>query len=171
MTGVTLSMKNQWGLVPDAMRLRHHYAFNAAILAINRSVPSPLVIGDGTYFLDENGPMEGRPLRKDLVIFSDSIGEFDRYLCALMSVDPTTIPHLHHAIEHGFVPASLSAIDHDPEMLARHQYQAVLRRTPRNWLALGSFHSKHLTHLLYTSAFGHFIHRVYYAVSGRAAPA
>ncbi len=170
MTGVTLAMKNQWGLVPDPLRLNFHYAFNEAILEINRRLPHASVIGDGTYFLDGNGPMDGVPIRKNLIISADSIGEFDRYLCAMMGVDPGTIPHLRHAIAEGFVPADLSAIDYDPERLERHRYTASLRRTPRNWLVLGFFRSKWLTHLMYTSALGRVLHRGFYAVVGHPTP-
>ena len=52
MTGVSLAMKNQWGLIPDPLRLHHHHAFDAAILAINRRLPAARAIVDGTWFLD-----------------------------------------------------------------------------------------------------------------------
>jgi uncharacterized protein (DUF362 family) len=110
MTGVSLAMKNQWGLIPDAMRLHHHHAFDEVVLEVNRRLPAATVVVDGTWFLDENGPMEGRALRKDLMIGADSIGECDRYLCALMGVDPMAIPHLRHAIAAGFVPARLEDV-------------------------------------------------------------
>ena len=54
MTGLTLSYKNQWGCVPDIMRLRRHYIFDDAIVAINRAL-KPAVLADGTYFLDRSG--------------------------------------------------------------------------------------------------------------------
>ena len=59
MTYLSLSFKNQWGCVPDLMRLRRHYIFNDAIVAINRALRTSICLGDGTYFLDDNGPMEG----------------------------------------------------------------------------------------------------------------
>ena len=36
MTGISLSFKNQWGCIPDMMRLRLHYHFNEIIGPINR---------------------------------------------------------------------------------------------------------------------------------------
>ncbi|HKQ59892.1 MAG TPA: DUF362 domain-containing protein [Candidatus Polarisedimenticolaceae bacterium] len=167
MTGVTLGMKNQWGTVPDALRLNFHYAFNAAILEIHRRLPPSLAIADGTFFLDENGPMEGRPLRRDLIVAASTIGELDRYLCAMMGVDPWRIPHLRHAMHAGFVPRALETLDYDRPQLARLSYRARLRRTPRNWMVLGFFHSKHLTRLIYTSLFGRWLHRAFYAVVGQ----
>ena len=169
MTGVSLAMKNQWGLIPDPLRLEHHHAFDEAVLEINRRLPSATAVVDGTWFLDENGPMEGRPLRKDLLITAGSIGECDRYLCALMGVDPLTVSHLRHAIAAGFVPARLEDVDHDAGQRQRLSYRAVLRRTPRQSLVKTFFHSRSLTRLMYTSWFGRALHRAFYAVAGKPA--
>jgi uncharacterized protein (DUF362 family) len=146
------------------MRLDHHHAFDEVVLEVNRRLPSATVIVDGTYFLDENGPMEGRPLRKDLLIAADSIGECDRYLCALMGVDPLRIPHLRHAIAAGFVPARLDDVRFDAEQLQRLSYHAVLRRTPRQALVRTFFQSRRLTRLMYTSWFGRGLHKAFYLV-------
>lgn len=169
MTGVSLAMKNQWGLIPDPLRLHYHYVFDAAILAINRRLPAARAVVDGTWFLDGGGPIEGNPLRKGLVIAADGIGECDRFLCALMGVDPRRIPHLRHAIDHGFVPADLARVEHDPEALRRHRYQSVLRRTPRQSMVRVFFRSRGLTRLMYTSSFGRALHAVFYRVVGRPA--
>jgi uncharacterized protein (DUF362 family) len=167
MTGVSLAMKNQWGLIPDPMRLEHHHAFDEAVLEINRRLPSATAIVDGTYFLDENGPMEGRPLRKDLLIAAGSIGECDRYLCALMGVDPAHVSHLRHAMAAGFVPARLEEIRFDREQLGRLSYRATLHRTPRQTLVRTFFHSRRLTRLMYTSPFGRGLHKAFYFMTGR----
>lgn len=169
MTGVSLAMKNQWGLIPDPLRLHYHYLFDAAILEINRRLPAAQAVVDGTWFLDGGGPLEGTPLRKGLVIGADGIGECDRYLCALMGVDPLGIPHLRHAIDAGFVPEDLSAVAHDPGALQRHRYQSVLRRTPRQSVVRVFFHSRRLTRLMYTSRFGRAVHAVFYRLVGRPA--
>jgi uncharacterized protein (DUF362 family) len=124
---------------------------------------------DGTWFLDGGGPIEGTPLRKGLVIGADSIGECDRYLCALMRVDPAAIPHLRHAMEAGFVPRDLAGVAHDPAALERHRYRAVLRRTPRQRVVRVFFHSRGLTRLMYTSWFGRAVHSVFYRLVGRPA--
>jgi uncharacterized protein (DUF362 family) len=167
MTGVSLAMKNQWGLIPDPLRLHYHYLFDAAILEINRRLPAARAVVDGTWFLDGGGPLDGNPLAKGLVIAADGIGECDRYLCALMGVDPLSIPHLRHAIAAGFVPGDLSAVAHDPDVLHRHRYQAVLRRTPRQSVVRVFFHSRRLTRLMYTSWFGRAVHAVFYRLVGR----
>jgi uncharacterized protein (DUF362 family) len=166
MTGVSLAMKNQWGLIPDPLRLEHHHAFAEVVLEINRRLPSATAVVDGTWFLDESGPMEGVPLRKDLIVASGSIGECDRYLCALMGVDPMDVPHLRHATAAGFVPARLDEVRFDAEQLRRLSYRAVLKRTPRQRLVRTFFHSRRLTRLMYTSAFGRGLHKAYYFLTG-----
>lgn len=169
MTGVSLAMKNQWGLIPDAMRLDHHHAFDEVVLELNRRLPAATAVVDGTWFLDENGPLEGRPLRKDLLIAAGSIGECDRYLCALMGVDPLRISHLRHAMASGFMPARMEEVGHDPAQLRRLSYRAVLRRTPRQVLVRTFFHSRSLTRLMYTSWFGRALHKGFYLIGGRPA--
>ena len=103
----------------------------------------------------------------DRLVAAGSIGECDRYLCALMGVDPMGIPHLRHAIAAGFVPARLEDVRFDAEQLRRLSYRAVLNRTPRQALVRTFFHSRRLTRLIYTSAFGRGLHRVYYGMVGR----
>ena len=73
MTGLTLAYKNQWGCVPDIMRLRRHYVFDDAIVAINKAL-RPAVLADGTYFLDRNGPMEGDSVQMNLIIAASDAG-------------------------------------------------------------------------------------------------
>jgi uncharacterized protein (DUF362 family) len=88
MTGLTLAYKNQWGCIPDIMRLRRHYIFNDAIVAINQAL-KPEVLGDGTYFLDDNGPMAGTPVPMGLIIAANNAGAFDRYVSELMDIRGT----------------------------------------------------------------------------------
>jgi uncharacterized protein (DUF362 family) len=167
MTGVSLAMKNQWGLIPDALRLHHHHAFDAAILEINRRLPAARAVVDGTWFSTAAARWRAMPLRKGLVIGADSIGECDRYPCALMGVDPQAVPPAPRD-RGGLRAAELSAVGHDPAALERHRYRAVLRRTPRQRVVSVFFHSKSLTRLMYTSCSGA-LHAVFYKLVGRPA--
>ena len=167
MTGVSLAYKNQWGCVPDTMRLRRHYIFNEAIVAINQAL-RPVVLADGTFFLDDNGPMEGDPVRMDIVIAADSAGSFDRYVSELMAVPWQRIPHLCAAVAAGDMPRDLSEIacNLGPVQARRHAFR--LHRTPRNYIALIGFKSRFLTWLGYESWFGRVVlHSVLYAIVGK----
>jgi uncharacterized protein (DUF362 family) len=167
MTGLTLSYKNQWGCIPDSMRLRSHFIFNDAIVAINRAL-RPAVLSDGTYFLDRNGPMEGDPVRMDLIIASSDSGSFDRYVSELMDVPWQRIPHLKHAVELGDMPSTLDDIVFNIHPAEARTHTFRLERTSRNWIALAGFHSSFLTWFMYESWFGReVLHPIFYAIVGK----
>ena len=166
MTMVSLAYKNQWGCIPDPMRLRRHYLFADAILAINRRL-KPRVVADGTFFLDGNGPLEGEAIREDLIIAATDPGAFATYLCELMGISWRQAPHLHRAIRTGDMPENLERIDCNvaPNELSSRRY--TLSRTFRNYIALSGFHSRWVTWLGYESWFGRvFLHAILYAIYG-----
>ena len=167
MTRLTLSYKNQWGCIPDVMRLRRHHIFNDAIVAINRRL-RPVVVADGTWFLDKSGPMDGVPIDMGLVITATYAGAFDRYVSELMGVHYLKVPHLRRAVALGDMPATLAEVrcNVPPRSDCKHTFS--LERTPRNWIALGGFNSRFLTWLGYESWFGRVIlHAILYAIVGR----
>ena len=167
MTVLTLGYKNQWGCIPDIMRLRRHYIFNDAIVAINRAL-RPAVLADGSYFLDENGPMEGKPVRMDYVIGASDIGAFDRYVSELMGISWREVPHLVRAVKLGDMPADLAEIRCNilPSHARKHQFR--LQRTSKNWIALAGFKSRFLTWFGYESWFGRVVlHGILYAIIGK----
>jgi uncharacterized protein (DUF362 family) len=167
MTRLTLSYKNQWGCIPDTMRLRRHYLFNHAIIAINQAL-RPVVLGDGTYFLDRNGPLEGYPVRMDLVIAASTAGAFDRYVSELMGIPWRTVPHLRQAVACGDMPKSISDIECNVTPVDGRTHQFTLDRTVRNWIALSGFKSRFLTWFGYESWFGRIvIHSILYAIAGK----
>lgn len=166
MTGVSLAYKNQWGCVPDTMRLRMHHCFDQAIVRINQLL-KPRVLADGTYFLDGNGPLEGFPRRVGCVIGASDAGAFDCFVSTMMGVPWRGIGHLRHAVRVGDMP-SLDDIEGnvDPHEGWGPRYR--LNRTWRNYLALAGFRSRFVTWLGYESWFGRVVlHAILYAIAGR----
>jgi uncharacterized protein (DUF362 family) len=167
MTGLTLAHKNQWGCIPDEMRLRRHYIFNAAIVAINQAL-KPKVVSDGTFFLDESGPMEGTPVPMDLIIASNDVGAFDRYVSELMGWSWKRVDHLKLAVKKGAMPASLSEIETNIAPADANQHKFKLHRTFRNYIALSGFRSRTITWFGYESWFGRVVlHGILYAIAGK----
>lgn len=167
MTGLTLSYKNQWGCVPDVMRLRRHYIFDDAIVAINRAL-KPVVLADGTNFLDRNGPMDGDPIQMDLIIAATDAGAFDRYVAELMGISWRRINHLRRAVELGDMPSDLKDIEYNvpPDEARTHIFH--LQRTLRNYIALVGFKSRFVTWIGYESWFGKVVlHGILYAIAGK----
>lgn len=167
MTGITLSYKNQWGCIPDIMRLRRHYVFDDAIVAINGAL-KPAVLADGTYFLDQNGPMDGVAVRMDLVMGATDAGAFDRYVSELMGFPWRRVSHLRRAVALNDMPKELTDISYNvaPKEAQTHVFQ--LERTVKNWIALMGFRSRFLTWFGYESWFGRVvIHSILYAIVGK----
>ena len=167
MTGLTLSYKNQWGCVPDTMRLRRHYIFDDAIVAINRAL-KPVVLADGTFFLDRNGPMDGDQVRMDLIIAAGSAGAFDRYVSELMGFPWQRVSHLRRAVALKDMPAHIEDISYNESPAQARVRTFHLQRTLRNWIALAGFKSRFLTWLGYESWVGRVVlHGILYAIAGR----
>jgi uncharacterized protein (DUF362 family) len=167
MTGLTLAYKNQWGCIPDIMRLRMHYIFDDAIVAMNR-VLKPAVLADGTYFLDRNGPMDGHPVRMNLIIAASDTGSFDRYVSELMGFPWQRVSHLKRAAEIDDMPRHLSEITYNipPDKLRVRTFR--LKRSLRNWIALTGFKSRFLTWFGYECWFGKVVlHSILYAIAGK----
>jgi uncharacterized protein (DUF362 family) len=162
MTGVSLGHKNQWGCVPDPLRLRYHAIFNSAICSLNMKL-QPAVLADGIFFLDRNGPIDGVPVRMNLIIGASDVGSFDLYACALMGIDWRRIKHLRAAVSCGLMPSSLPELSFniDPKLECRQEFRAG--RTFRSTIALAAFERRWLTWLLYESFFGReVVHRLFY---------
>lgn len=167
MTGLSLAYKNQWGCIPDIMRLRRHYLFDEAIVAINQAL-RPMVLADGTYFLDDNGPMEGTPVPMDVIIGADSAGSFDRYVSELMDVPWQRVGHLRQAVRVGDMPASLDSVTCNVAPASARRHSFTLNRTLRNYIALTGFRSRLITWFGYESWFGRSVlHAMLYAIAGK----
>ena len=167
MTGLTMAYKNQWGCVPDIMRLRRHHLFNDAIVAINRAL-RPAVLADGTYFLDRSGPMEGHPIRMNLIIAATDAGVFDRYVSELMGWSWRRVPHLRRAASAGDMPVSLQDVEMNVAPGAARRHVFTLSRSPRAWIALAGFRSRFLTWFGYESWFGRVVlHAILYMIAGK----
>lgn len=164
MTGVSLGFKNQWGCIPDAMRLRYHPKFNETILAINKILNPQIVICDGTYFLDKNGPMAGEAVRMNLLMIANDLGAGDFVCSQLMGIDPFKISHFRAARKAGMFPSSLAeiALNTDFRHFAKRKF--ILKRNFLNWIALLAFNSHLLTTVLYDSEIGVLLHKALYAL-------
>lgn len=167
MTGVSLGFKNQWGCQGDTMRLRGHPWFTEKVLAINKLVRSRIAIFDGTYFLDDNGPMVGTPVRMDLVIASNDIGAGTLACCNIMGIDPTSIRHLKLAISEKMMPASALELEFNADIGLYCGRKFRLTRTMRNYITLVAFRTPLGNRLLYDSIIGHWLHVLLHAICGR----
>jgi uncharacterized protein (DUF362 family) len=165
MTRITLSFKNQWGCIPDTMRLKNHYRFNFIISKIAEILKFRYAFLDGKFGLDDNGPMEGIPVETDWFVAANSLGAFDRTVSSMMGVDYKRVGHLKVAEKYGLIPSEEETkIIGNPDNLA---IKFTLRRNLWNYPALAGFHSKHLTHLFYFSMWSKILHDIMYTFRKR----
>jgi len=164
MTGVSLGLKNQWGCIPDSKRLRYHYAFDDLIVGINKII-DPIAVADGTYFLDETGPMDGRPVPKDVFLIGSTYS-VSVACCQIMNVPFMSIRHHRRAVDRGFFPPEWGGrfLGLEPAAIS---FKSKLNLTLMDRLAQISFDSRFLTHLLYISKLAKPVHEVVYAIRGR----
>src|SRR5215475_1320377 len=98
--GVTLAMKNMFGLVPGAVygwpkNILHWSGLQESILDINSSLTMPqFAIVDGIVGMEGNGPIQGRPKHCGALILGNDWVSVDATAARLMNVDPKKIPYL-----------------------------------------------------------------------------
>lgn len=100
--GVTLSMKNMFGIIPGARygwpkNVLHWAGIHRSILDICATVRPHFVIADGIVAMEGNGPLHGTHRSLGKLILSDDPVAAD-YACAqLMGLDPRGVWHLNRA--------------------------------------------------------------------------
>jgi uncharacterized protein (DUF362 family) len=165
MTRITLGFKNQWGCLPDAMRLKHHYVFNEIIPQICNSLKFRYAFLDGKYGLDKNGPMSGEAVDLDWFVASNSLGAFDLVVSKMMGMDWRKVKHLVEAQKQGLLP-EISDVKLIGEIEPFNR-QFVLKRTFWSYPALIAFGSKWLTQFVYLSRYSKVIHNIMYTFRPR----
>ena len=98
-SGVTLSMKNMFGVVPGARygwpkNILHWKGIQESILDICATVPVHFVIADGIVAMEGNGPLNGTPRHLGKVVLADDPVAADATCARLMGFEPDRIAHL-----------------------------------------------------------------------------
>ena len=101
--GVTLSLKNMFGVVPGAVygwpkNALHWAGIAGSILDINSTVPIPqFAIVDGIIGMEGNGPLQGQAKRSGALILGDDLVAVDATAARLMMIEPRKIEYLEMA--------------------------------------------------------------------------
>jgi uncharacterized protein (DUF362 family) len=161
-TGVSLSFKNQWGCIPENKdRLRLHPYLKHVLLEINKAVKTKIVIMDGKYGLNINGPMKGQPVELNWLLVANSPGAAARLACELMQIPLEKIPHLAYAKEFGFIPG-LDAIELNRAIGPLKKTKFFLKRELTDWPGYFAFNSSFIAYLAYFSPLAGLLHRILY---------
>jgi len=97
--GVTLSMKNMFGVVPGMKygwpkNLLHWHGIHESILDICATVPIHFVIADGIAAMEGNGPLQGTARELGRIVLADDPVAADATCARLMGFDPLQVQHL-----------------------------------------------------------------------------
>jgi uncharacterized protein (DUF362 family) len=97
--GVTLSLKNMFGVVPGSCygwpkNVLHWAGIDQAILDINAAVKPDFAIVDGIVGMEGNGPIQGTPKACGAIVFGDDPVAVDATCCRLMGLAPERIKYL-----------------------------------------------------------------------------
>jgi uncharacterized protein (DUF362 family) len=104
--GVTLSMKNLFGLVPGAVygwpkNPLHYRGIDHSIVALSRMFPKTFAIVDGIVGMEGNGPIQGSPKPCGVVVMGDNLAAVDATCCRVMGLDPERVRYLQMAADVG----------------------------------------------------------------------
>jgi uncharacterized protein (DUF362 family) len=101
--GVTLSLKNMFGVVPGAVygwpkNALHWAGIENSILDINSSLPVPqFAIIDGIVGMEGNGPLQGQAKNSGVLIFGNDLVAVDATAARLMKIEPRKVKYLQMA--------------------------------------------------------------------------
>jgi uncharacterized protein (DUF362 family) len=127
-TTVSLCIKNLWGCHPDTMRCLQHSNLSYKLALIAKKVRPRLVLIDGTYALDNHGPMYGTPKKSDLMLAADNPVVSDALGAAIMGIPVSRAEHVLVAEREGLGTTDLSQV-HLPLDWESYKMQMHVHRT------------------------------------------
>lgn len=97
--GVTLSLKNMFGVVPGSCygwpkNVLHWAGIERSILDINAAARPDFAIVDGIMGMEGNGPIQGTPKACGALVFGDDPVAVDATCCRVMALVPQKIKYL-----------------------------------------------------------------------------
>jgi uncharacterized protein (DUF362 family) len=101
-TGVTLSMKNMFGIVPGCRygwpkNVLHWAGIHESILDICATVRPHFVIADGITAMEGDGPLNGSPKYLNTLLLADDLVAADAYLAEALGFEATRVRHIWQA--------------------------------------------------------------------------
>jgi uncharacterized protein (DUF362 family) len=100
--GVTLSMKNLFGLMPGNVygwpkNVLHWAGIGECIYDINATVKPQIGIVDGIVGMDGDGPIMGDPVQANVIVMGANLPAVDATCARIMGINPHNIAYLKYA--------------------------------------------------------------------------
>jgi len=159
MTGVTLSIKNLWGCYPDTMRCLHHKHLSYKLALITKLLDPKIAVIDGTYALDNHGPMYGKAKKTDLIIASNNPVVADSLGAKIMGINPRSIHHILIAEKEGLGTTHLQQVKINDE-LEQFRMQFLIKKTLLDRVSTLPFNSETLAKIVMDSSFTPLIYKI-----------
>jgi uncharacterized protein (DUF362 family) len=91
-----------FGLLPDKFKAKYHpKGMSKVVVDINAVVKPILTVGDGFVGMEGAGPIDGDPVRMDLIVGEKDVVAVDATCCRIMGFDPQKVKHVWRAFERG----------------------------------------------------------------------
>jgi len=109
LTGVTLGMKNLYGLLPEP-RKDYHAKVDEVLCDLCLARKPDLVIVDGLVAMEGQGPLDGTPVTMDIIVAGADVVAVEAVCTAIMGFDTRSVRHLKVASDKGIGEAALARI-------------------------------------------------------------
>lgn len=152
MTGVTIGLKNLWGIYPDTMRCLHHKHIGHKLALFAKLVNLNLVIVDGTYALDGHGPMYGQAKKKDLILASNNPVVSDSLGARIMGIPLHQAKHILVAEKAELGSTDLNRVDINTDW-TKYQMNFSINKTFNDRISLLPFNSDFCAKIMMDSPF------------------
>lgn len=134
LTGITLGIKNLFGLIQDRKKSRYHYKIDSTLLDILEVIKPGINILDGIYSMGQSGPTEGRIKRTDFLMASRDVVALDMAACRIAGIDSSQINHIRQASQKYGIRPDISTdfrMNFDvPKVGRMTKYGAYLQQNP-----------------------------------------
>ena len=119
-TGVTLGMKNMFGLLPDKFKGKYHLkGISKVLVDINTVLKPALTVIDGFVGMEGQGPIDGTPIQMNLIIAGTDPVATDATACRIMGFNPHEIKHIRKAYEKGLGSSEAQIVGEKLEAVTR----------------------------------------------------
>ena len=161
-TRISVALKNQWALIPiPARRLELHPRFAQVIYAVNKNLPQPMAIVDGTWGLTRTGPLRGDPVDLNSMVVSDSLFYTDLFATRFMDVSLKAVRHIAYALRQEGI-SDLSGLESNMDFSTLPRFRSTLEREWTDYPGLLCFNSKTLAYIGYKSPMAKSLHWLLY---------
>jgi uncharacterized protein (DUF362 family) len=127
-TTVTLGMKNMFGMLPDKFKMKYHArGISGVIVDINSVLKPTLTVVDAFVGMEGHGPVDGDPVKMDLIIAGTDPVATDATCAKIMGLDPTQIKHIRRAAEKGIGKMDAEVVGEKIEAVMRPFKKAKVR--------------------------------------------